>query len=695
MPADYDPAGAGRCACSCTAASARPAPERGAARAAEAARRAAESHRRRAADLRPPERLGRCASGGTRSQVENILRVVAEVKAKLQRRRVAHLSDRHLGRRHRRLLLRAARADAVVVDSAAQRQHRRAAQSADTAPTASSTATISSTSRSTSSTASRIRCIPSGRWSRTSQWFESLGVTLVFRPQAGRRPQHGLVADRARAVRDIRPRPSAPAASGEAVVGNRAHRSLQSRALAGDQSARYGRVGCRPRGSRLLLRTTRRRAASTSNGRAIRSRRARAASAVHAAPLARRVDFAKPVVVRVNGKELFRGPVKKGRRRAREVGGARPRSDHAVRRRVEGGRAVKRMGCVPLRCSLVVVACGPQVGATPTQPTPTPPDRQRSRRRRAPPRAGRDDHAGQFDQSPDDRLGRSARAVFEGRVPRRPSPTRIPRFGSHSRRFATVTAPIAVPTAPRCFCPESVVHESGGPAPPAGAPSTIGYVVGGELQRHRGGSHHFANNIQARHPRRRSRRSRRLDRGPARQRRRQHVADDRRASARCSARDCSATSSSPAGATRRWEYRDGASYQRQRMRCSAWTTVSAAARAAARRRAQSDNAVAELRRSDAHRVPAAAGYALVRSLPTCGLSTANRRSRSPMAASSISQRRSWPTARGRRYGDQVQPDEVIADRAEPVTRARGLAADGALTRYTFGTFTAAHGKAPG
>ena len=73
-------------------------------------------------------------------------------------------------------------------------------------------------------------------------WLKRMGVNVMFRPQAGAAAQHRVVADRARAVRAVRPRASARRPSGRAVVGDRARRSLQSQPLADHQRAARRRV---------------------------------------------------------------------------------------------------------------------------------------------------------------------------------------------------------------------------------------------------------------------------------------------------------------------------------------------------------------------------------------------------------------------------------------------------------------------
>ncbi len=131
VPAEYDPEP--------PLAASRPAARRrrpagaecGAARTAEtqrAADRIGSPASRRSTSI---PAAGPTPSGGTPSRSTTSCACLRDIKAPLQRRRIAHLSDRHFGRRHRRLLPGDARTDAVVRGAPVQRQHRRPAQPLD------------------------------------------------------------------------------------------------------------------------------------------------------------------------------------------------------------------------------------------------------------------------------------------------------------------------------------------------------------------------------------------------------------------------------------------------------------------------------------------------------------------------------------------------------------------------------------
>ncbi len=143
-------------------------------------------------------------------------------------------------------------------------------------------------------------------------WLKKMGVNVTFRPQAGAAAQHRVVADRARAVRAVRPRTSArahPAALSwetERVDRFNRNRWLIINELRADASRateltdlgffrhtkRSGRVDVRRNGNTFdaIVRDV-------------------AAFTLLLSPDA--IDFAKPVVVTVNGKQVFSGTVKK------------------------------------------------------------------------------------------------------------------------------------------------------------------------------------------------------------------------------------------------------------------------------------------------------------------------------------------------------------------------------------------------
>ena len=82
-----------------------------------------------AADRRPPVRLGRVGVVARVRRSTTSSRCVDRVKRQYNVDESQHLSDRHLGWRHRRVLPGDARADAVVGGAAAHRPPRRAGQS--------------------------------------------------------------------------------------------------------------------------------------------------------------------------------------------------------------------------------------------------------------------------------------------------------------------------------------------------------------------------------------------------------------------------------------------------------------------------------------------------------------------------------------------------------------------------------------
>ena len=143
-------------------------------------------------------------------------------------------------------------------------------------------------------------------------WLKKMGVDVTFRPQAGAVAQHRVVADRARAVRAVRARSSARRASGGAVVGDRARRSLQSQSLADHQrAARRCIAGDRADRPWLLpphqaIRPRRHPPQGNTFDAIVRDV---AAFTLLLSPDA--IDFTKPVVVTVNGKQVFSGAVKK------------------------------------------------------------------------------------------------------------------------------------------------------------------------------------------------------------------------------------------------------------------------------------------------------------------------------------------------------------------------------------------------
>ena len=189
-------------------------------------------------------------------------------QAPVQRRRVADLFDRHLGRCHRRLFPGHARADAVVVGAAAHRPPRGAGQSVDRGRRRPvrlepRQPAVLHRQRGARSAVSRGagRAVPRGAGNRRR---------VVDVPSAGhRRARHLVVGERAAGLRGVRARSPARPAPAAAVVDHRTHRSLQPHPVAGDRRA--GRARQRRRAGR---RQHRRRSATTptSGCAAIRAR---------------------------------------------------------------------------------------------------------------------------------------------------------------------------------------------------------------------------------------------------------------------------------------------------------------------------------------------------------------------------------------------------------------------------------------
>ena len=145
------------------------------------------------------------------------------------------------------------------------------------------------------------------------KWLQSMGVPFVFRPQPGAEHNTAWWPTERAPYETVRPRASASRASGEAVVGDRARRQVQSQPLAGDQRAAprcLARNGTeRPR---LLpaYQAVWPCGCDSQPGNTFDAKvRDVAAFTLLLSPDA--IDFSKPVIVTVNGKPAFSGTVKK------------------------------------------------------------------------------------------------------------------------------------------------------------------------------------------------------------------------------------------------------------------------------------------------------------------------------------------------------------------------------------------------
>ncbi len=84
---------------------------------------------------------------------------------------------------------------------------------------------------------------PAARIAPYLELLDTAGVSLTFRPQTTGGHDTSWWEQRARPLRDVRARASAPAAPAAAVVGDRTRRSLQPRAVAGRGRARRACLG--------------------------------------------------------------------------------------------------------------------------------------------------------------------------------------------------------------------------------------------------------------------------------------------------------------------------------------------------------------------------------------------------------------------------------------------------------------------